>query len=55
MEKGLLEERTFESYLELFQIPLALCFALLVAEAIVGERKSGAGETGNGEPGGERP
>ncbi len=40
MEKGLLEERTFESYLELFQIPLALCFALLLAEALVGERRA---------------
>ena len=44
MEKGLLEERTFESYSELFQIPLALCFVLLLAEAIVGERKSGERE-----------
>jgi Ca-activated chloride channel family protein len=41
MEKGLLEERTFESYVELFQIPLALCFAVLLVEALVGERRSG--------------
>jgi len=53
MEKGLLEERTFESYLELFQIPLALCFALLLAEAIVGERKSADKEAGDDGPGGE--
>ena len=53
MEKGLLEERTFESYLELFQIPLALCFALLVAEAIVGERKSGDKKPEDGESGRE--
>jgi len=44
MEKGVLEERTFESYLELFQVPLALCFMLLLAEAIVGERKPGGEE-----------
>ncbi len=50
MEKGVLEERTFESYLELFQIPLALCFALLLAEAIVGERKSGETEPGDRGP-----
>jgi Ca-activated chloride channel family protein len=53
MEKGLLEERTFESYLELFQIPLALCFALLLAEAIVGERKRGEKDAGYGRPRGE--
>jgi Ca-activated chloride channel family protein len=39
MEKGILEERTFESYVELFQIPLVMCLALLLAEAFVGERK----------------
>lgn len=44
MEKGVLEERTFESYLELFQVPLALCFALLLVEAVVGERKHEKGE-----------
>ena len=48
VEKGLLGERTFESYLELFQIPLALCFALLLAEALVGERKREKKEAGNG-------
>ena len=53
MEKGLLEERTFESYMELFQIPLALCFALLLVEAILGERKSGNKKPDDGEPGGE--
>ena len=53
MEKGLIEERTFESYLELFQIPLALCFALLLTEAIVGERKREKKGAGEGGPGGE--
>jgi Ca-activated chloride channel family protein len=38
MEKGLLEERTFEDYLELFQVPLALCFLLLVGEAFIGDK-----------------
>jgi len=42
MEKGVLQERTFESYLELFQVPLVICFALLLAEAFVGEKRQSA-------------
>lgn len=39
IEKGLLEQRSFEDYAELFQIPLVLCLVLLVAEGLVGDRK----------------
>jgi len=38
LEKGVFEERTFEDYVELFPVPLLLCFLLLVAEAFVGDR-----------------
>jgi Ca-activated chloride channel family protein len=38
MEKGLLEQRTYEDYAELFQLPLALCLILLVIEPFVGDR-----------------
>ncbi len=38
LEKGVLEERKFESYLELFQVPLGLGLLLLVVECFVGER-----------------
>jgi Ca-activated chloride channel family protein len=39
IEKGLLEQRSFEDYAELFQIPLVLCLVLLVAEGFIGDRK----------------
>jgi Ca-activated chloride channel family protein len=38
LEKGVFEERTFEDYVELFPVPLLLCFLLLVAEAFVGDK-----------------
>jgi Ca-activated chloride channel family protein len=38
IEKGVLEERTYEDYAELFQIPLMLCFVVLVAEGFIGDR-----------------
>lgn len=38
IEKGVLEQRSFEDYAELFQIPLALCFLLLVVESFIGDR-----------------
>jgi Ca-activated chloride channel family protein len=38
IEKGVLEQRSFEDYAELFQIPLVLCFMLLVAESLIGDR-----------------
>jgi Ca-activated chloride channel family protein len=38
LEKGLFEERTFEDYIELFPVPLLLCFLLLVTEAFIGDR-----------------
>ena len=38
LEKNILEERSFESYLEFFQLPLALGLLLLVVECFVGER-----------------
>jgi Ca-activated chloride channel family protein len=38
LEKGVFEQRTFEDYIEVFQLPLALCFLLLVAEAFIGDR-----------------
>ncbi len=38
LESGVFEERTFEDYVELFPVPLLLCFLLLVAEAFVGDR-----------------
>jgi Ca-activated chloride channel family protein len=38
LEKGVLEERSFESYLELFQVPLGLALLLLVIECFVGDR-----------------
>jgi Ca-activated chloride channel family protein len=37
-EKGVLEQRSFEDYAELFQIPLALCLVLLLAEGFIGDR-----------------
>jgi Ca-activated chloride channel family protein len=39
IEKGLLEQRSFEDYAELFQIPLVLCLVLLVVEGFLGDRK----------------
>jgi Ca-activated chloride channel family protein len=39
IEKGLLEQRSFEDYAELFQIPLVLCLVLLVAEGFLGDRR----------------
>jgi len=38
LEKGVFEERAFEDYVEIFPVPLLLCFVLLVAEAFVGDR-----------------
>jgi Ca-activated chloride channel family protein len=38
IEKGVLEQRTYEDYAELFQIPLLLCFVLLAAEAFIGDK-----------------
>jgi Ca-activated chloride channel family protein len=38
LEKGVLEERSFESYLEFFQVPLALGLLLLIVETLVGDR-----------------
>jgi Ca-activated chloride channel family protein len=38
LEKGVFEERTFEDYVELFPVPLLLCFLLLVVESFVGDR-----------------
>jgi Ca-activated chloride channel family protein len=42
LEKGILEQRSFEAYAELFQIPLALCFLLLVVESLIGDRVKNA-------------
>lgn len=42
IEKGLLEQRSFEDYAELFQIPLLLCFVVLLAEGFTGDRVRGA-------------
>jgi Ca-activated chloride channel family protein len=42
IEKGVLEQRSFEDYSELFQIPLVLCFILLAAESFVGDRMRNA-------------
>jgi Ca-activated chloride channel family protein len=39
LEKGTLEERSFEYYLELFQLPLGICFILLIIEGVLGDRK----------------
>jgi Ca-activated chloride channel family protein len=38
LEKGVLEERSFESYLEFFQLPLGLGLLLLVIECFLGDR-----------------
>jgi len=38
LQKGVFEERTYEDYVELFPVPLLLCFLLLVAEAFVGDK-----------------
>jgi Ca-activated chloride channel family protein len=38
LEKTVLEERSFESYLEFFQLPLGLGLLLLVIESFVGDR-----------------
>ncbi len=38
LEKGVLEERSFESYMEFFQLPLGLGLLLLVIECFVGDR-----------------
>ena len=42
IEKGVLEQRSFERYIELFQIPLALSLLLLLGEGLVGERRRDA-------------
>ena len=38
LEKDVLEERSFESYMEVFQLPLGLALLLLVIECFVGDR-----------------
>jgi Ca-activated chloride channel family protein len=38
IEKGVLEQRTYEDYAEMFQIPLLLCFVLLVVEGFMGDK-----------------
>jgi Ca-activated chloride channel family protein len=38
LEKGVFEQRTFEDYMELFQVPLAFCLLLLVVEAFIGDK-----------------
>jgi len=42
IEKGVLEQRSFEQYVELFQIPLALSLLLLAGETLVGDRRRNA-------------
>lgn len=42
IEKGVLEQRSFEHYVELFQIPLGLALLLLVGEGLVGEKRKDA-------------
>jgi Ca-activated chloride channel family protein len=39
LEKGTLEQRAFEHYIELFQIPLALALAILVGESLLAEKR----------------
>jgi Ca-activated chloride channel family protein len=39
IEQGVLEQRTFEQYVELFQVPLAVSLLLLLGEGLVGERR----------------
>jgi Ca-activated chloride channel family protein len=39
IEKGILEQRSYEDYSEFFQFPLLLCFVLLLAEGFIGDRK----------------
>jgi Ca-activated chloride channel family protein len=39
IEKGVLEQRSFEHYVELFQIPLGLALLLLVGEGLLGEKR----------------
>jgi Ca-activated chloride channel family protein len=38
IEKGVLEQRSYEDYAELFQIPLLFCFLLLAAEGFIGDK-----------------
>jgi Ca-activated chloride channel family protein len=38
IEKGVLEQRTYEDYAEMFQIPLLLCFVLLAMEGFIGDK-----------------
>jgi Ca-activated chloride channel family protein len=39
LEKGVLEQRSFEHYVELFQIPLGLALLVILGESFVSERK----------------
>lgn len=39
IEKGVLEQRSFEHYAELFQVPLGLALLLLVGEGLLGEKR----------------
>jgi Ca-activated chloride channel family protein len=39
IEKGVLEQRSFEQYSDIFQIPLALSLLLLLGESMIGERR----------------
>jgi hypothetical protein len=38
IEKGVLEQRTYEDYAELFQLPLIFCFMLLAVEGFIGDK-----------------
>jgi Ca-activated chloride channel family protein len=42
IEKGVLEQRSFEQYVEMFQIPLALALLLLLGESLIGDRRKGS-------------
>ena len=46
IEKGVLEQRSFEHYVELFQIPLGLALLLLLGEGFVAERRKGGDDAG---------
>ncbi|HVP57455.1 MAG TPA: VWA domain-containing protein [bacterium] len=42
IEKGVVEQRSFEQYMELFQIPLAISLLLLLGEGLIGEKRRNA-------------
>jgi Ca-activated chloride channel family protein len=39
IERGILEQRSYQDYAEMFQFPLAACLLLLVLEGFIGDRK----------------